>query len=109
MVKGILALALLGVLTAGDAVATSGANLGATPVNGTPARAVQAGPALAVEPAAAPSPASAVTGHATDLGSSTPQPPGRPASVNPVAPIPALPAGGQMCPPAHLAIACKAP
>jgi hypothetical protein len=109
MVKGILALALLGVLTAGDAVATSGANLGATSVNEMPARTVQAGPAFAVEPTAAPSPAPAVTGHATDLGSSTPQPPGQPASVQPAAPFPALPADGPTCPPSHLAIACKAP
>src|SRR6266481_2887505 len=97
MVKGILALALLGVLTAGDAFATFGPNLGTTSFS----RAVLVGPSVTVEQPAGPSPAAAsdtVTGHATGLGWSSPQPIGPPVSGSEAAPAPAPAAHHQTCP-----------
>lgn len=113
MVKGILALALLSVLTAGDAFATSGTNLGVTSVNGPLGRAVQVGSAVGVEQPAASSPAqgapTTVNGHATGLGSTTPQPLG-PSAAEPAAQAPAPLAHHPICPAGqHLGIMCTAP
>ena len=106
MIKGILALALLGVLTAGDAVAVSDANRVIT--------SIQVAPATTVEQAVAPSPAqtaaSAVEGTAISLGSSAPQPLGQPASTQPAPRNPAPPAHRAACPAGqHLGIACIGP
>ena len=114
MVKGILALALLGVLTAGDAVATSSPNLVTTSVSGALGGAVQVVPNVGVEQPAAASPAqmapAALDGHATSVGSSTPQPLGLPAVTKPTARIPAPPAQHPPCPAGqHLGIACRLP
>jgi hypothetical protein len=113
MLKGILAVALLGLLTAGFAYAGSNSNLRATPINGALDQAVQVRQAFAVEHAAAPSPAlmapAMVKGHATDLGSSTPQPVG-PVSPEPATSIPAPQAPHAVCPAgSHLGIRCTAP
>jgi hypothetical protein len=113
MVKGILALALLGVLTAGDTIAASSSNLGVTTVNGSLSRDVQPGPAITVERPAAASQAqtdpASVTGHATSLGSSAPQSFGRQASAGPAEPIPAPPIHRAPCPAGNLGVACTAP
>jgi hypothetical protein len=114
VVRGILALALLGVLTASDAVASSSSHLGVNTVNSSLSRDVQSRPAITVEkPAAAlqgqTAPA-AVTGHATSLGSSTPQSLGAPAASQPSeTTIPAAPVRPAPCPAGHLGLVCTAP
>ena len=113
MVKGILALALLGVLTAGDAMASSSSHLGANTANSTLSRDVQGGPAITVERPAAASQAQtdpgAVTGHATSLGSSTPQSLGAPVASQPNETIHAAPVRPAPCPAGHLGLVCTAP
>jgi hypothetical protein len=110
MMKWILALALVGTLAVGYASATSSSNVGATSVNGA---LVQVGPAVTVALPAAHAPAqeapAAVEGHATNLGSSTPQSPGQRASSEPTAP--GAPLGHRPpCPTGHhLGIMCTAP
>jgi hypothetical protein len=106
MVKGILALALLGVLTAGDALATSGP----TSLNAPFSPAGHVAPSFTVEQPVAPlqeQPApTTVEGHATSLGSSAPQPLGAQASTKPAARIPA-PAPHPTCPAGlHMGIMC---
>jgi hypothetical protein len=109
MVKGILALGLLGVLTAGDAFAMSAPNLAVTSSSQT----VQVRLSVTVEQPARPSPAAASdmsTGHATGLGSSRPQPIGPPVSGSEAAPAPAPVAHHQTCPAGqHMGVMCTAP
>jgi hypothetical protein len=106
MVKGILALALLGFLTAGDALAAADSNRVMT--------SIQVAPAITVDQTVAHSPAqtaaSAVEGTAVSLGSSAPQPLGQPASAQPAPRKPAPPARRPTCPAGqHLGIACIGP
>ncbi|HEY0830122.1 MAG TPA: hypothetical protein VGE99_03190 [Candidatus Dormibacteraeota bacterium] len=106
MKKGIRGLALVAVLSAAYVFATAGLNLSPTSINGALNRALQ-------QPAAASpaqTPAATVTGHATGLGSSTPQPGGRPTPNAPARSLPAGPAHPSTCPPgSHMRIACAAP
>jgi hypothetical protein len=109
MFKGILALALLGVLTAGDAFATSGPNLAVT----SSRQGVHVRLSITVEQPAGQSPAAASdmsTGHATGLGSSRPQPIGPPVSGPEAAPAPAPVPHHQGCPAGqHMGVMCTAP
>ena len=106
MVKGILALALLGVLTAGDAVAVSDSNRLMTSIQVAPVGTVQ----QIVAPSPAQTAATAVEGNAISLGSSAPQPLGQPASTRPAARNPAQPAHRPTCPAVqHLGVACIGP
>ena len=109
MVKGILALGLLAVLTAGDAFAMSGPNLAVT----SSSQAVQVRLSVTVEQPAGPPPAAASdtsTGRATSLGVSRPQPIGPPVSGSEAAPAPAPVAHHQACPAGqHMGVMCTAP
>jgi hypothetical protein len=76
-------------------------------------RAVQVGSSVTVEQPAGTPPAAAsdmVTGHATGLGSSRPQPIGPQVSGSEAAPAPAPVAHHQTCPAGqHMGVMCKAP
>ena len=104
MVRGILALAMLGVLTACAPVAVSGSNRVVT--------AIQVAPSVKQAPAQSPAQTApaAVEGNAISLGSSAPQPLGQPASGRPAPRNPAPPAHRPTCPAGqHLGIACIGP
>lgn len=107
--KWIIALATAGVLVAGYACATSTSNVGTPSVD----RAVVEAAHTVDQQPAQPTPqaaSTAVEGHATGLGSSTPQTIGQPGSSQPTGNTGA-PAGPRPpCPRGHpLGIACIAP